>query len=516
MSGQRVAIVDLGGQYTHLIAKRCREIGVYSEIIPYSGWPKNLFSNDYETLGVILSGGPKSVNDPDAPRISAGELEGMGIPMLGICYGHQLIAYAMGGRLCYKSFEEYGRTRIEVLSEDTLFKGLPRRLSVWMSHADAVLEPPPGFDVLAKTEKDVIAAMADEGRRIYSVQFHPEVRHTEMGREVLKNFLRGVCGFACDWKPMDRVNEMLDEIRRTVPEDESVVCAVSGGVDSVTTATLLSNVLGDRLYCIFVNHGLMRKGEPEDVVKALKAMGIKNLIYVDASSRFLSRLRGIRDPEEKRRIIGEEFAKVFEEEASKIPRARWLAQGTIYPDRVESGMAGAGTSLIKTHHNVAGLPSTLSLKLLEPLRDLYKDEVRELARSIGIPDEIASRHPFPGPGLAVRIIGEVDEERLRICREANAIVEEELRKAGVYEKVWQAFAAITDSIWTGVKGDARSEGYLAVVRVVESEDGMTADWYRMDMELLERISKRIVEEVDGVTMVAYAVTPKPPSTIEAC
>lgn len=513
---QRVVVLDFGGQYTHLIARRCREIGVYSEILPYSSFLSDVPNDEYATLGIIISGGPRSVCEPDSPKIPIKVLLSLGLPILAICYGHQLIAYEMGGKLSYKSFQEYGKTKVYIVKENVIFKGLPKSFNVWMSHADAVLEPPPGFEVLARTDRGVVAAMANEEKRVYGVQFHPEVKHTEMGKEILKNFLINVCGFKCDWKPMDRVREILNEIDRTVPRDEAVICAVSGGVDSVTTATLLSKILGDRLYCVFVNHGLMRKGEPEEVIKALKDLGISNLIYVDASDRFLLKLKGVKDPEEKRRIIGEEFAKIFEEIALSIPNVKWLAQGTIYPDRVESGMVGTRTSLIKTHHNVAGLPATLSLKLLEPLKDLYKDEVRELAKEIGVPESIILRHPFPGPGLAVRIIGEVNEEKLRICRDANAILEEELKRAGIYDKVWQAFVVVTDSIWTGIKGDRRSEGYLAIVRIVESEDGMTADWYKIDMDLLDRISNRLTNEIDGITMVAYAVTSKPPSTIEAC
>ncbi|PUA34393.1 MAG: GMP synthase (glutamine-hydrolyzing) [Candidatus Terraquivivens tikiterensis] len=516
MRPQRVLVIDFGGQYAHLIARRCRELGVYSEIVPFTTPLEEAFSGCYETLGIILSGGPRSVDDPGAPRLSAEGLSRVPVPVLGICYGHQLIARAFGGEVEHGSLMEYGRTSVRIVERDVLFMDVPEQFVAWMSHADSVVRVPPGFNVLALTERGAVAAMRHAERPVYGVQFHPEVRHTQMGSAILKRFLADVCGFRCDWRPMDRVEELSREIAETVPPDEHVVCAVSGGVDSVTTAVLLSRTLGGRLHCIFVDHGLMRKGEPEQVVSTLRRMGIINLVFVRAADRFLSRLKGVKDPEEKRRIIGEEFARVFEEEAAKIPKARWLAQGTIYPDRIESGLAGSGSALIKTHHNVAGLPAGLRLRLVEPLRDLYKDEVREVARSLGIPEEIASRHPFPGPGLAVRIIGEVTEEKLRVCREANAIVEEEFKRAGVYDKVWQAFAVVTDSTWTGVMGDVRAEGYVVIVRAVESEDGMTADWYRPDMELIDRISKRIVNEVGNVTMVAYATTPKPPSTIEPC
>jgi len=333
---------------------------------------------------------------------------------------------------------------------------------------------------------------------------------------ILENFLRRICGIEPWWSPGDRISELIEEIRRTVPEDERVICAVSGGVDSLTTAILVSRAIGDRLYCIFVDHGLLRKNERENVEDSLRRFGVKNLIVVDARRRFLEKLRGVSDPEEKRRIIGEEFIRVFEEEAGKIPGVRWLAQGTIYPDRIESGRASRAAALIKSHHNVGGLPERMNLKLLEPLRDFYKDEVREIARRLGLPDEIVKRHPFPGPGLAVRIIGEVTEEKLEICREANAILEEELRRSGLYDGVWQAFAVVCDDKWVGVMGDRRIDGYIVIIRIVESVDGMTADWHRIDHGLLERISSRITREVPGVTMVAYAATPKPPSTIEPC
>jgi len=516
MRQQRVVVVDFGGQYTHLIARRCRELGVYSEIVPFTKPLKEVFSEDYETLGIILSGGPRSVNEPDAPRLLAEDLLKVPVPVLGICYGHQLIASAFDGELEHGTIMEYGKTYVRVVERDILLMDVPERFVAWMSHTDSVVKQPPNFKVLALTERGAVAAMRHAERPIYGVQFHPEVKHTQMGNMILKRLLADVCGFRCDWRPMDRVEELSREIAATIPPDEHVICAVSGGVDSVTTAVLLNRILGERLHCIFVDHGLMRKGEPEQVVSTLRRMGIANLVFVRAEERFLSKLKGVKDPEMKRKIIGEEFAKIFEEEAAKIPKVSWLAQGTIYPDRIESGSAGSGSALIKTHHNVAGLPASLRLKLVEPLKDLYKDEVREVARKLGIPEEIVSRHPFPGPGLAVRIIGEVTEEKLRICRDANAIVEEEFKKAGVYDKVWQAFAVVTDSSWTGVMGDVRAEGYVVIVRAVESEDGMTADWYRPDMELLDRISKRIVNEVGNVTMVAYATTPKPPSTIEAC
>ena len=512
--GLRVLVVDFGGQYTHLIARRCRELGVYSEIVEPEAAEMEIKAGDVG--GVILSGGPRSVFERDSPSLDLKPLLEKGIPILGICYGHQLLAKLLGGRLERGRFREYGRTLIRVLEHDDLLDGLPGTFNVWMSHGDTVVKPPPGFKVTSMSKGEIITSMSDEARKIYSTQFHPEVVHTEYGGKILENFLRKICGIEAWWNPGDRVKELIEEIRSQVGEDEKVICAVSGGVDSMTTATLVSKAVGDRLYSIFVDHGLMRKGERESVEKTLKKLGVKNLIVVDARKRFLEKLKGVSDPEEKRKIIGEEFIKVFEEEASKIPGVKWLAQGTIYPDRIESGRASRQAALIKSHHNVGALPERMNLRLLEPLRDFYKDEVREIAKLLGIPDEIVKRHPFPGPGLAVRIIGEVTEEKLEICREANAIVEEELRRSGLYDKVWQGFAVVCSDKWVGVMGDERVEGYIVIVRIVESVDGMTADWHKIDHEILERISNRITREIPKVTMVAYAATSKPPSTIEPC
>ena len=509
----KALVIDFGGQYTHLIARRCRELGVYSEIVD----PEEAFRKlDEGGIGaVILSGGPRSVLDPDSPKIDLMKLLSYNIPILGICYGHQLIAKILGGEIKAGGIREYGRTLVEILEKDALFEGLLNRIMVWMSHGDAVVKPPRGFKATSMSEDGAITSMTD-GSRIYSTQFHPEVTHTQYGKKILESFLRTICGIEAWWNPGDRVKELIEEIRAKVGVDEKVICAISGGVDSVTTATIVSKAIGNRLYCIFVDHGLMRKNEVKQVEDSLRKMGIKNLKIIYARERFLSKLMGVEDPEEKRKIIGEEFIKIFEEEARKIPGIRWLAQGTIYPDRVESGRTGKKVALIKSHHNVGALPKRMNLKLIEPLRDFYKDEVREIARKLGIPDEIVSRHPFPGPGLAVRIIGEVTREKLEICREANAIVEEEFKKAGIYDKVWQAFAVVCDDKWVGVMGDERVHGYIVIIRAVESVDGMTADWYRIDHELLDRISRRITRKIPRVTMVAYAATSKPPSTIEPC
>lgn len=511
--GLKILIVDFGGQYTHLIARRIRELGVFSEIVE----PENLSEalNKGGVGGIILSGGPRTVLEPDAPTIDFNYLRRLDIPVLGICYGHHLLAKEFRGEIVKSYIREYGRTRIKILDESEIFHGLPREFNVWMSHWDTVVKPPEGWIVTSISEKGIITSMTDN-RRFYSTQFHPEVYHTEYGSKILENFLRRICKIDSWWNPGDQISEIIEDIRNTVREDEKVICAVSGGVDSVTTAALVSEAVGERLYCIFIDTGLLRKNEKQNVENTLNNLGIKNLIVVDASERFLNRLRGVRSPEEKRKIIGEEFIKVFEEVSSGIENARWLAQGTIYPDRVESGKTGKHSALIKSHHNVGGLPKEISLKILEPLKDFYKDEVRTIAKKLGIPREIWGRHPFPGPGLAVRIIGEVDEEKLEICREASAIVEEELSRSGVYDMVWQAFAVVGDDKWVGVMGDERVEGYIVTIRIVESMDGMTADWHRIDYDIIDRISRRITNEIPKVTMVTYAVSSKPPSTIEPC
>jgi len=512
--GLRILVVDFGGQYTHLIARRCRELGVYSEIVEPEAIGAEIGAEGIG--GVILSGGPRSVFEPDSPSLDLKPILEKGVPILGICYGHQLLARILGGRLEHGRFREYGRTIIKVLEHDDLLDGLPDMFNVWMSHGDTVVEPPPGFKVTSMSESRAVTSMSDEARRIYSTQFHPEVVHTEHGERILRNFLEKICHIKAWWNPSDRIKDLVEEIKKTIPEDEKVICAVSGGVDSMTTAVLVSKAVSNRLYCIFVDHGLMRKGERERVERSLRRLGVRNLIVVDARDRFLEKLRGVSDPEEKRKIVGEEFIRVFEEKASKIPGVKWLAQGTIYPDRIESGRASRKAALIKSHHNVGALPERMKLKLIEPLRDFYKDEVREIARKLGLPDEVVKQHPFPGPGLAVRVIGEVTEEKLRICREANAIVEEELKESGLYDKVWQGFAVVCNDKWIGVMGDERVEGCIVIIRVVESVDGMTADWHKISHELLERISNRITREIPRVTMVAYAATSKPPSTIEPC
>ena len=505
-----MVVIDFGGQYTHLIARRVRELHVYSEILPYTVSADEVLNEGVK--GMILSGGPRSVYEGGAPSIDVGVLTS-GLPVLGICYGHQLIAHLMGGEVVRASRGEYGKTLMRVCVADDLFYGLSEVQVVWMSHRDVVSSPPRDFEALASTELSPVAAMRHRSLPVYGVQFHPEVSHTPHGMAILRNFLFRICKCRASWYPEKLIPEIVEDIRRRVGGGK-VICALSGGVDSLTTALLVKKAVGDSLVAVFVDHGLLRKGERERVTHLLRDLGIRHVV-VDARSEFLSELRGVKDPEVKRRIIGAKFIEIFESIARNFG-AEWLAQGTIYPDRVESGRVGVGKSRIKSHHNVGGLPERVGLRLLEPLGDFYKDEVRKIARELGVPSEVVERHPFPGPGLAIRIIGEVTEEKLRVVREASHIVEEELRVAGLYDKVWQAFAVVGDDKWVGVMGDERREGYIVIVRIVESTDGMTADWVRVPHEVLERISNRITSEVEGVTMVAYAITSKPPSTIEPC
>lgn len=506
-----VLIVNFGGQYTHLISRRVRELNVYTEIVHYHQLSRDLIE-EIKPKAIILSGGPRSVYEKDAPRIPRWLLE-CGVPVLGICYGHQLIAHILGGRV-RSGIREYGRTRVTIVRRDPLFDGWDEREIVWMSHGDYVSELPNGAVVLAVSEGGCIAAFRLKDRPIYGVQFHPEVSHTPKGRILLRNFVVKIARCRQTWVVENVVDRLIEEIRRKVPRGEKVLCAVSGGVDSTVTAVLVKRAVGDRLVAVFVDHGLLREGEVDEVLSNLRKVGIK-LLFIDASTRFLRRLRGVKDSEAKRRIIGEEFARIFAEIAAQDRTIKWLAQGTTYPDVIESG-AVPGSDRIKSHHNVAALPKWLGLKVIEPLRYFYKDEVRRIALALGIPREIAMRHPFPGPGLAVRVIGEVTEEKLRIVRRASKIVEEELKRSGLYERVWQAFAVVGDDRWVGVKGDRREVGYIVIVRIVESEDGMTADWSRVPYEVLDRIARRIVSEIPEVTMVTYAITTKPPATIEPC
>lgn len=504
---EKALVANFGGQYAHLITRRVRERGIYAEIVQPEDVEAAAEAPDVKAI--ILSGGPSSVYQEGAPDVSD-KIFHLGKPILGICYGHQLIARKLGG-VVMRGKGEYGRTLMRLLERDPVFDGWNAEEIVWMSHGDYVKEPPPGFVVLAVSENGYIAAMRKG--HIYGVQFHPEVSHTVKGGLLLENFLRKVARITSTWRPEEQTRRLVEDVRRKAAGGD-VIVGVSGGIDSTVTAILVHTAVGERAHAIFVDHGLFREGEPQQVVSLLTSLGVKVQV-VDARERFLKRLEGVSDCEEKRRIVGEIFAEVFAEAVSKIPNAKYLAQGTLYPDVVESG-AVKGADRIKSHHNVGGLPSWFKLELVEPLREFYKDEVRRIAKALGLPEEVVYRHPFPGPGLAVRIIGPFTREKLEIVRKATKIVEEELERAGLLRKVWQAFATVGDDKWVGVKGDKRSVGYIVAVRIVESEDAMTADWARLPYEVLERISARITSEIPQVTMVTYAITTKPPSTIEPC
>ncbi len=509
-------VVNFGGQYAHLISRRIRELGVYTEVVPYTRLcdPKvrmTLLNADC----IVFSGGPASISEFRAGENILGVIRSLiesGKPLLGVCFGHQLIAWVLGGSVG-RGLGEYGKTRIRVLVQDELFRGWGEEEDVWMSHRDEVSKLPECARVLALSERGVIAAFKIEGKPVYGVQFHPEVVHTPKGRILLDNFLR-IAGARREWNPAGQVDRIIDEIRSLVDEDAKVLAGVSGGVDSTVATLLVKMAIGKRLVPVLVDHGLFREGEVQEIIGNLKKIGIDPIV-IDAKERFLGKLWGVRDCEERRRIIGEEFARIFKEIAESDPQIKFLLQGTTYPDVIESGFE-EGADKIKSHHNVAGLPEWLGLKVIEPLRNFYKDEVRSIGRALGVPEEIVNRHPFPGPGLAVRVIGEFTRGKLEIVRKASRIVEEELKKNGLYYNVWQAFAVVGDDKWVGVKGDARHEGYIVTVRIVVSEDAMTADWARIPYEVLDRISRRITSEIDDVTMVTYAISSKPPSTIEPC
>ncbi|HVE91807.1 MAG TPA: glutamine-hydrolyzing GMP synthase [Actinomycetota bacterium] len=506
---QPVFVVDFGAQYSQLIARRVRECHVYSEIVPHTIDPSELARRN--PGGLILSGGPASVYAPGAPQCDI-RLFRLGVPVLGICYGQQLMTSVLGGEVARTDAAEYGRAELSVRSSDSLlFAGLPERTEVWMSHRDAVVSPPPGFTVTAATPESPVAAMEDPDDGLFGVQFHPEVAHTPRGTELLKNFLYHACEVLPSWTPLSIIDEALDAIRQQVGT-EKVVCGLSGGVDSAVAALLVHKAVGDQLTCIFVDPGLMREGEAQQVVETFKSHFHVELIHVDATERFLDALKGVDDPEQKRRIIGEHYFRVFEDVARGVGHAKYLVQGTLYPDVIESGSSTAAT--IKTHHNVGGLPERMGLSLVEPLRNLFKDEVRSVGMELGLPEEIVWRQPFPGPGLAVRILGEVTPERLSILRRADQIVRTELHKAGLDREIWQALAVLPAVKSVGVQGDERTYAYPIVVRAVTSEDAMTADWARLPHEVLEKISSRITSEVPGVNRVVYDITSKPPGTIE--
>ncbi len=504
----RVLVVDFGAQYAQLIARRVREAHVFSEIVPRTISAAEI--REMAPVGIIFSGGPASVYAADAYDLDPAVFE-LGIPVLGICYGHQVIAHSLGGTVARNDVAEYGRADLTVVAPSQLLRGLPEEQQVWMSHRDAVAEPPPGFTVIAATPDSPVAAMESVDRGIYGVQFHPEVVHTQRGQEMLKHFLYEACRARPLWTHAGIIEQSVDAVRATV-DGGSVICGLSGGVDSSVAAALVHKAIGDQLVCVFVDHGLLRKDEATQVEETFRSSFHMNLIHVNAEERFLGALAGVTDPEEKRKIIGETFIRVFEEVAAEVTDVRFLVQGTLYPDVIESGTADAAK--IKSHHNVGGLPEDMELQLIEPLRDLFKDEVRAVGEELGIPEEIVWRQPFPGPGLAVRIIGEVTKERLDILRAADAIVLEEVRRAGLYNELWQSFAILPGIRSVGVQGDGRTYAYPLVVRAVTSEDAMTADWARLPYEVLERISSRVINEVEGINRVAYDISSKPPATIE--
>ncbi|MFN3504960.1 MAG: glutamine-hydrolyzing GMP synthase [Caldimicrobium sp.] len=509
---EKILIIDFGSQTTQLIARRVRELSVYSEIKACFISLKEI--KEFNPKGIILSGGPSSVYDEDAPTISP-EIFHLGIPILGICYGAQLMAHLLGGRVERSLKREFGQAKINILKDVPLFKGLlkDKTYQVWMSHSDRVEALPQGFITIAQTENSPYAAFMHRELPLFGVQFHPEVIHTEIGLTLLRNFIYEICQCQGTWTMPSFMETTIEELKRKIGKEEKVICALSGGIDSTVTALLVHKAIGDRLIPVFVNNGLLRKGEPEEVLQLMTQLGLK-VRYVDASEIFLNRLKGVTDPEEKRKIIGETFIEVFEKEAKSIEGVTYLAQGTLYPDVIESCSFRGPSVRIKSHHNVGGLPEKMHLKLVEPLRELFKDEVRKIAEVLGLPPTIIWRQPFPGPGLAVRILGEVTSEKLNILREADAIVQEEMLNSQWYYKVWQSFAVLLPIKTVGVMGDTRTYEYVIALRVVESQDAMTADWVRLPYELLAKISNRIINEVNGVNRVVYDISSKPPATIE--
>ena len=503
-----VLVVDFGAQYAQLIARRVREAHVRSEIVGWDITPDEI--RERRPIGIILSGGPASVYAADAIRPDPAILE-MGIPVLGICYGHQLIAELLGGTVARTGEAEYGDTTFERTGDSVLMRELPASQQVWMSHGDQVVETPEGFSSVGRSAGAAVAAMECPEKALYGVQFHPEVAHTPRGTEIMKRFLYDVCGASPTWTSHSIIETQVEKIRAQVG-DARVVCGLSGGVDSAVAAAIVHKAIGNQLTCIFVDHGLLRAGEAAQVEETFRSAFDVDLIHVMAADRFLELLDGVTDPEEKRKIIGETFIRVFEDTAVSVGDARFLVQGTLYPDVIESGSASAAT--IKTHHNVGGLPEDMKFELVEPLRDLFKDEVRAVGEELGLPEEIVWRQPFPGPGLAVRIIGEVNRERLDILRAADTIILEEIRRAGLYREIWQAFGVLPAIKTVGVQGDGRTYAYPLIIRAVTSEDAMTADWARIPYDILARMSTRIINEVPGINRVAYDISSKPPATIE--
>jgi GMP synthase (glutamine-hydrolysing) len=503
----KIVVLDFGSQYSHLICRRIREFSVYAELVPYDISYEEL--QKLNPTGIIFSGGPSSVYSSDAP-IPENKIFDMNLPLLGICYGHQLIVNKFGGKV-KRANKEYGSSLLTIDSDKDLLNGVGESVRAWMSHGDEAEQIPEGFKVIGHTEGAKAAAIAYEEKSIYGIQFHPEVVHTEQGTEILKNFVLKVCGAKQDWTMEGFIDTAVAKISKI---EGNVLCGVSGGIDSTVVALLIHKAIGDRLKCVFVDNGLLRLNEEKEVKEMFKDNFKVNFTSVNAAEIFLEKLKGIEDPERKRKIVGEEFVRVFTEFAEENGPFKWLAQGTLYPDVIESGVSKGPAAVIKSHHNVGGLPDWLNLEILEPLRELYKDEVRKIAKILGVPEKLFMRHPFPGPGLSVRIIGEVTPTKLEICKVASKIVEEELMNAGLYEKVWQAYAAVGDDRAVGVVGDERRYGNIVMIRVVDSVDAMTADWTRLPHGLLEKMSNRITNEIEDVTWVTYTISSKPPATIE--
>ena len=503
----KIVVLDFGSQYSHLICRRIRDFSVYAELVPFDISLENL--TKLNPKGIIFSGGPSSVYDPDAP-IPDKKIFQLNVPILGICYGHQIIVNNFGGKI-KRANKEYGSSVLTIDSNSDILNGIGDSVRAWMSHGDEAEDVPEGFEIIGHTESSRSAAIANKQKTVFGIQFHPEVVHTEKGTEILKNFVLDVCYANPDWTMEKFVENAVENISKV---EGNVLCGVSGGIDSTVAALLIHKAIGNRLKCIFVDNGLLRLKEAEEIDDMFNKNFEVNFTKIDGQEQFLSKLKGVTDPEEKRKVIGEEFVKIFTNFSKENGPFTWLAQGTLYPDVIESGVSKGPASVIKTHHNVGGLPDWLDLKVLEPLRDLYKDEVRNIAKIIGVPQNLLGRHPFPGPGLAVRIIGEVTKKKLNITRIASKIVEEELQNAGLYDKVWQAYAAVGDDKAVGVVGDQRKYGNNVMIRIVDSIDAMTADWTRLTNELLEKISNRITNEIDEVTWVSYVVSSKPPATIE--